>query len=155
MSRGSADLHEVQASLVNVPINAAYLLMAVGALVETLVSYRGSRLSAGEKQLISIARAFVANPPVLILDEATSSLAPSTEEMVEVALRGLLKGRTSVVIAHRLSTAEHADRVLVVDHGHIVEDGSHADLVRRNGYYSALYRQWTSGREPGRTEIVA
>ncbi|MEP7217168.1 MAG: ABC transporter ATP-binding protein [Anaerolineaceae bacterium] len=122
---------------------------------ETLVSYRGSRLSAGEKQLISIARAFVANPPVLILDEATSSLDPSTEEMVEVALRGLLKGRTSVVIAHRLSTAEHADRVLVVDHGHIVEDGSHAELVRRNGYYSALYRQWTSGREPGREEIVA
>jgi len=114
---------------------------------QTMVSFRGSRLSAGEKQLISIARAFVANPPVLILDEATSSLDPATEEQVERALMQLLKGRTSVVIAHRLSTAEHADRVLVVDDGHIVEDGNHADLVAKGGYYSALYRQWTAGRE--------
>ncbi len=114
---------------------------------ETLVSFRGSRLSAGEKQLVSIARAFLADPPVLILDEATSSLDPATEEQVEEALRRLLKGRTSVVIAHRLSTAEHADRVLVVDKGTIVEDGHHAELLARGGYYSALYRQWTAGRE--------
>lgn len=113
---------------------------------ETMVSFRGSRLSAGEKQLVSIARAFLADPPVLILDEATSSLDPATEEQVEDALRKLLKGRTSVVIAHRLSTAEHADRVLVVDDGAIVEDGNHRDLLARGGYYSALYRQWTSGR---------
>jgi len=113
---------------------------------ETMVSFRGSRLSAGEKQLVSIARAFLADPPVLILDEATSSLDPATEEQVEEALRKLLKGRTSVVIAHRLSTAEHADRVLVVDHGQVVEDGSHAELVALGGYYSALYRQWTAGR---------
>jgi ABC-type multidrug transport system fused ATPase/permease subunit len=113
---------------------------------ETMVSFRGSRLSAGEKQLISIARAFLADPPVLILDEATSSLDPATEEQVEEALRKLLKGRTSVVIAHRLSTAEHADRILVVDHGSIVEDGNHRELVAKGGYYSALYRQWTAGR---------
>ncbi len=113
---------------------------------DTFVSYRGSRLSAGQRQLISIARAFVADPPVLILDEATSSLDPATEGMVEAALLKLLGGRTSVVIAHRLSTAEHADRVIVVDHGRIVEDGPHHELVRANGYYSALYRQWTSGR---------
>jgi ATP-binding cassette subfamily B protein len=113
---------------------------------DTMVSFRGSRLSAGEKQLVSIARAFLADPPVLILDEATSSLDPATEEQVEEALRKLLKGRTSVVIAHRLSTAEHADRILVVDHGSIVEDGNHRDLVAKGGYYSALYRQWTSGR---------
>ena len=113
---------------------------------ETMVSFRGSRLSAGEKQLVSIARAFLADPPVLILDEATSSLDPATEEQVEEALRKLLRGRTSVVIAHRLSTAEHADRILVVDHGRIVEDGSHRDLVARGGYYSALYRQWIAGR---------
>jgi ATP-binding cassette subfamily B protein len=112
----------------------------------TPVSFRGSRLSAGEKQLVSIARAFLANPPVLILDEATSSLDPATEEHVEEALRKLLVGRTSVVIAHRLSTAEHADRILVVDHGHVVEDGHHTELLARGGYYSALYRQWTSGR---------
>ena len=114
---------------------------------QTLVSFRGSRLSAGEKQLVSIARAFLADPPVLILDEATSSLDPATEEQVEEALRLLLKGRTSVVIAHRLSTAEHADRVLVVDKGTIVEDGHHRELLARGGYYSALYRQWTAGRE--------
>ena len=114
---------------------------------ETMVSFRGSRLSAGEKQLISIARAFLADPPVLILDEATSSLDPATEEQVEEALRKLLKGRTSVVIAHRLSTAEHADRILVVDHGRVVEDGNHAELVAKGGYYSSLYRQWTAGRE--------
>jgi ATP-binding cassette subfamily B protein len=114
---------------------------------ETLVSFRGSRLSAGEKQLVSIARAFLADPPVLILDEATSSLDPATEEQVEEALRRLLKGRTSVVIAHRLSTAEHADRVLVVDRGTIVEEGHHRELLARGGYYSALYRQWTAGRE--------
>jgi ATP-binding cassette subfamily B protein len=114
---------------------------------DTMVSFRGSRLSAGEKQLVSIARAFLADPPVLILDEATSSLDPSTEEAVEEALRKLLKDRTSVVIAHRLSTAEHADRILVVDHGRVVEDGSHRDLIAKGGYYSALYRQWTQGRE--------
>jgi ATP-binding cassette subfamily B protein len=114
---------------------------------ETMVSFRGSRLSAGEKQLVSIARAFLADPPVLVLDEATSSLDPHTEEQVEGALRALLEGRTSVVIAHRLSTAEHADRVLVVDGGRIVEDGRHEELVRRGGYYAALYRQWVAGRE--------
>jgi ATP-binding cassette subfamily B protein len=114
---------------------------------DTAVSFRGSRLSAGQKQLISIARAFLADPPVLILDEATSSLDPATEGMVEAALMKLLRGRTSIVIAHRLSTAEHADRVLVVDHGRIVEDGPHRELVRSGGYYAALYRQWTSGRD--------
>ncbi len=113
---------------------------------ETMVSFRGSRLSEGEKQLVSIARAFLADPPVLVLDEATSSLDPQTEEQVERALRTLLEGRTSVVIAHRLSTAEHADRILVVDGGRVVEDGTHAELLRRGGYYTALYRQWVAGR---------
>jgi len=122
-------------------------VMSLSNGYETLVSFRGSRLSAGEKQLVSIARAFLADPPVLILDEATSSLDPATEEQVEEALRRLLAGRTSVVIAHRLSTAEHADRVLVVDKGTIVEDGHHTELLARGGYYSALYRQWTAGRE--------
>lgn len=117
--------------------------------LDTYVSYRGSRFSAGQRQLISIARAFLADPPVLVLDEATSSLDPSTEELVEEALRELLRGRTSIVIAHRLSTAEHADRVLVVDQGSIVEDGHHFELLRRGGYYSALYKQWTSGRHHG------
>ncbi|HEY8490402.1 MAG TPA: ABC transporter ATP-binding protein [Dehalococcoidia bacterium] len=120
---------------------------------ETLVSSRGSRLSAGEKQLVSLARAFLADPAVLILDEATSSLDPGTEAMVEEAMRRLLTGRTSIIIAHRLSTAEQADRVLVVDGGRVVEDGAHADLVRQDGYYAALYRQWIRGR--GASQEVA
>ncbi|MGE0599311.1 MAG: ABC transporter ATP-binding protein [Dehalococcoidia bacterium] len=142
--RPDASKEEVEEACKTLGIHEFVLSLPNG--YQTMVSYRGSRLSAGEKQLISIARAFVANPPVLILDEATSSLDPATEEQVEEALRRLLRGRTSVVIAHRLSTAEHADRVLVVDHGHIVEDGNHSELVAKNGYYSALYRRWTAGR---------
>ena len=142
--RPDATADEVEAACRTLGIHE--FIMALQQGYETMVSFRGSRLSAGEKQLVSIARAFVADPPVLILDEATSSLDPATEEQVEEALRKLLRGRTSVVIAHRLSTAEHADRILVVDHGRIVEDGSHRDLVAKGGYYSALYRQWTAGR---------
>ncbi len=113
---------------------------------ETTVSYRGSRLSAGEKQLVSLARAFLADPPVLILDEATSNVDPGTEALLEDAMRRLLSGRTTIVVAHRLSTAEHMDRVLVVDAGRVVEDGSHRELVARGGHYAALYRQWSSSQ---------
>ena len=113
---------------------------------DTVVSYRGSRLSAGEKQLVALSRAFLADPPVLILDEATSSLDPGTEALIEQAMRRLLSGRTSILIAHRLSTAEQADRVLVVDHGRLIEDGHHRELVQRDGRYAALYHQWTIDR---------
>ncbi|MCH7617714.1 MAG: ABC transporter ATP-binding protein [Chloroflexi bacterium] len=115
---------------------------------DTLVSFRGSRLSGGEKQLVSIARAFVADPAILVLDEATSSLDPETEGIVDAAIRRLLRGRTSIVIAHRLSTAEHADRILLLDHGRLVEDGSHDELVARDGHYAALHRQWRTGTQP-------
>ncbi len=120
---------------------------------DTAVSYRGSRLSAGEKQLVSLSRAFLADPPVLILDEATSSLDPGTEALVEATMKRLLAGRTSIVVAHRLSTAEHADRVLVVDDGRIVEDGHHDALLKLDGHYAALYRQWTA--DQSRTSDVA
>ena len=116
---------------------------------DSVVSFRGSRLSGGEKQLISIARAFVADPAVLILDEATSSLDPETEGLIEAAIRLLLQGRTSIVIAHRLSTAETADRVLVMEHGRIVEDGPHTVLAAAGGYYADLYRQWRSATDAG------
>ncbi|MBA3653537.1 MAG: ATP-binding cassette domain-containing protein, partial [Actinobacteria bacterium] len=99
-------------------------------------------LSAGQRQLVSFARAFLADPHVLILDEATSSLDIPSERLVQHALRTLLADRTAVIIAHRLSTVEIADRVLVIDAGRIVEDGAPNDLVGGAGRYSALHQAW-------------
>jgi ATP-binding cassette, subfamily B, bacterial len=113
--------------------------------LDTEVRERGSRLSAGEKQLVSLARAALADPAVLVLDEATSSLDPGTEALVEAAVDKLLEGRTVVVIAHRLSTAERADMIGVVDGGELVELGTHADLVAKGGAYSRLYARWVAG----------
>ncbi len=110
---------------------------------DTQVSNRGGVLSAGQRQLIAFARAFLADPAVLILDEATSSLDIPSERLVQKALRTILAGRTSVIIAHRLSTVEIADRVLVMEHGRIVEDGSPAELVAGGeGRFSDLHRAW-------------
>jgi ABC-type multidrug transport system fused ATPase/permease subunit len=108
----------------------------------TEVHRRGGRLSAGQRQLVAFARAFLADPAVLILDEATSSLDVPTERLVQHALGTILRDRTAVVIAHRLSTVETADRVLVLDGGRIVEDGPPARLVTEGGRYAALHRQW-------------
>jgi ATP-binding cassette subfamily B protein len=115
---------------------------AFPAGLHTEVRERGSRLSAGERQLVSLARAALANPDVLILDEATSNLDPGTESVVEKALSALMTGRTVIVIAHRLSTAERADRVGVVDDGELLELGSHTELLERGGRYAALYSAW-------------
>jgi ATP-binding cassette, subfamily B, bacterial len=103
---------------------------------------RGGRLSAGQRQLVAFARAFLADPSVLILDEATSSLDIPSERLVQRALRTILKSRTAIIIAHRLSTVEIADRVLVLDRGEIVEDGTPAELIGAGGDYSKLHRQW-------------
>ena len=115
----------------------------------TEVRERGSRLSAGERQLVSLARAALANPDVLILDEATSNLDPGTESVVERALSALMAGRTVIVIAHRLSTAERADRVGVVDAGGLIELGTHAELLAADGRYAALYAAWIGEAEGG------
>jgi ATP-binding cassette, subfamily B, bacterial len=110
---------------------------------ETDVANQGGRLSAGQRQLVAFARAFLADPAVLILDEATSSLDIPSERLVQQALRTVLAGRTSVIIAHRLSTVEIADRVLVMEHGRIVEDGSPADLIAGGtGRFSDLHQAW-------------
>ena len=110
---------------------------------DTDVAKRGGRLSAGQRQLVAFARAFLADPAVLILDEATSSLDIPSERMVQRALETVLADRTSLVIAHRLSTVEVADRVLVLDHGRIVEDGAPDELIgRTGGRYAALHRAW-------------
>jgi ABC-type multidrug transport system fused ATPase/permease subunit len=109
---------------------------------DTDVAKRGGRLSAGQRQLIAFARAFLADPAVLILDEATSSLDIPSERLVQRALATVLTDRTAVVIAHRLSTVQSADRVLVLEHGRIVEDGPPDELVTRGGPYAALHRAW-------------
>lgn len=112
--------------------------------LDTAVGTRGELLSAGERQLVSIARAYLTNPDVLILDEATSAVDPSTEVRISRALEALMRGRTAVVIAHRLSTAERADFVAVMDNGELVEFGSHTELVRAGGTYERLHRAWVS-----------
>jgi ABC-type multidrug transport system fused ATPase/permease subunit len=110
--------------------------------LETHVGERGEALSVGERQLVSLARAQVGNPGLLILDEATSAVDPATERMVSEALRRLSAGRTSITIAHRLSTAKGADTIFVFDGGRIVERGNHDELIEMGGVYAALYRSW-------------
>ena len=111
----------------------------------TDVQTRGLRLSAGERQLVGIARVALADPAVIVLDEATSSLDPATEAAVERALAAVVEGRTVVTIAHRLSTAERADRVAVMEHGRLVEVASHAELVEQGDRYARLWASWQAG----------
>jgi subfamily B ATP-binding cassette protein MsbA len=112
----------------------------------TLVGERGIKLSGGQRQRVAIARAILKDPAVLILDEATSSLDNESERLIEDALGKLLVGRTTLIIAHRLSTVQRADRLVVLDHGRIVEEGTHAALLERGGLYARLYqRQFREG----------
>ncbi|MGY1634482.1 ABC transporter ATP-binding protein [Geodermatophilus sp. SYSU D01186] len=118
--------------------------------VATRVGQRGESLSAGERQLVAVARAYVADPDLLVLDEATSAVDPATEQRLTRALDTLTDGRTTLTIAHRLSTAERADEVLVVDAGRVVQRGTHADLVDAEGPYARLHASWrrSSAGEP-------
>jgi putative ABC transport system ATP-binding protein len=113
--------------------------------LRTEVGQRGESLSAGERQLVALARAYLADPDLLVLDEATSAVDPSTEVRLQRALEGLTRGRTSIAIAHRLSTAEAADEVVVVDRGRIVQRGPHRELVRQEGsVYAGLHASWAA-----------
>jgi ATP-binding cassette subfamily B protein len=111
---------------------------------QTVLSGDGGNLSQGERQLLAIARAAVADPPVLILDEATSSIDTRTEQLVQQGMDTIMKGRTTFVIAHRLSTVRNADQIIVLDHGRIVEQGSHDELLALRGRYYRLYEGDTS-----------
>jgi ATP-binding cassette subfamily B protein len=112
--------------------------------LDTIVHERGQSLSSGERQLIALARAFMAQPRVLVLDEATSNLDLQSETKIEAALDVLLQQRTAVLIAHRLSTAMRADRIVVVGDGTLLEVGSHAELVALGGHYADMYATWIS-----------
>ena len=106
---------------------------------DTELTGNGASLSQGQRQLIAIARAAVADPPVMILDEATSSIDTRTEALVQKGMDALMKGRTTFVIAHRLSTVRNSDCIMVLDHGRIIEHGSHEDLIAQKGTYYQLY----------------
>jgi ATP-binding cassette subfamily B protein len=111
-------------------------------LRDTDVKKRGGRLSSGQRQLVSFARVFLADPDVVVLDEATAHFDIPSERLVQQALETVLRGRTAIIIAHRLSTVEIADRVLVMEHGRIVEDGTPADLIAGTGKFAQLHRAW-------------
>ena len=138
-SRPSASMDEVVAAAKVANAHDFITRMARG--YDTLVLERAANLSLGQRQLIAIARAVLANPRVLILDEATSNIDSQTELLVQQALSKLLAGRTSLVIAHRLSTIRAADQVLVLDGGRVIERGTHQTLLRQRGHYFSLYQQ--------------
>jgi len=119
--------------------NAAEFIDRMADRYETVIGDRGARISGGQRQRMAIARAILKNPPILILDEATSSLDSESEILVQEAINNLMKDRTTFVIAHRLSTVRNADCIIVVDGGTIVEQGTHDELIGKNGVYTRLY----------------
>jgi ATP-binding cassette subfamily B protein len=139
---GAPDADDLAVSQALVSLGLGDWLAALPDGIATRVGQRGESLSAGERQLVALARAYMADPDLLLLDEATSAVDPATEVRLQRALDALTRGRTTVAIAHRLSTAEAADEVLVFDAGRLVERGPHADLVAHGGVYAHLYASW-------------
>ncbi|MDR0992985.1 MAG: ATP-binding cassette domain-containing protein, partial [Verrucomicrobiota bacterium] len=129
--------------------HAHEFILAMSRGYDTVIAERGTLLSGGQRQRLAIARALLRNPPVLILDEATSALDTESERAVQMALDEAMQGRTVFAIAHRLSTIRRADQILVMDHGRIVEQGSHGELVVNDGNYNRLYNMQFEHQRPG------
>jgi putative ABC transport system ATP-binding protein len=142
LGKPAADDADVELALVE--LGLADWLGGLAHGLATDVGQRGEQLSAGERQLVALARAYLADPDLLVLDEATSSVDPGTEVRIARALEGLTRGRTALTIAHRLSTAEVADEILVFDAGVLVERGRHADLLDLGGVYARLHASWSA-----------
>ena len=144
--RPAASSREIQTAFIELGLDAWLDRLPDG--LETAVGERGANLSAGERQLVAMVRAWIAGPDLLVLDEATSAVDPALEVSLRRAIERLTAGRTSITIAHRLSTAEAADEILVFDHGGLVERGGHSELVAAGGVYSKLYADWNKATRP-------
>lgn len=143
MGKPSAGRTDVERAFARLGLEEWLAELAAG--IDTPVGERGTALSVGERQLVTLVRAAIADPEILVLDEATSAVDPATEVRISRALAELTDGRTVVTIAHRLSTAEGADRVLVFDQARVVQDGHHTELVSQDGVYRRLYESWERG----------
>jgi len=140
---GSEDVSEEEIQRALYLTGLDEVLKRAGLTLDSFISERGQSLSSGERQLVSLARAFIYQPRIIILDEATSNIDSMLEEKIEHGLELLLEGRTSIIVAHRLATAEKADRILVFNDGKIVQDGPHSALVAQEGLYKELFKIWS------------
>ncbi|MEL6907966.1 MAG: ATP-binding cassette domain-containing protein, partial [Planctomycetota bacterium] len=144
-ARPDATLDDVRAAAAAAELHGWIATLPDG--YDTVVGERGQKLSGGQRQRVSIARAVLKDPPVLVLDEATSAVDNETEAAIQRSMERIAVGRTTIVIAHRLSTVRHADRILVLDGGDLVEDGRHEELVGRGGVYAQLWAVQTGERD--------
>ena len=138
ISLGSPGANIAEIETAAMVANAHQFIMQKDENYQTNIGDRGNKLSGGEKQRLTIARAVLKNPPILILDEATSSLDTESERLVQDAINKMMQNRTSIVIAHRLSTIRHADEIIVLKKGKIVERGTHDELIKHEGFYNRL-----------------
>ena len=137
---GKPDATEEEVIAAAKAANAHDFIMNLPEGYDTKVGERGVKLSGGQKQRVAIARVFLKNPPILILDEATSALDLESEHLIQEAMEELAKDRTTFIVAHRLSTITHADRIILIEHGRIVESGSHEELMQKEGGYYRLFQ---------------